>query len=67
MLRGFRVGQMCTCHFYNTEKGGVTHLYGERVIGGGSIGFVSERTMSKPTFSIRVGVLNSTLLTGNGL
>ena len=34
MLRGFRVGQMYTCHFYNTEKGGVTHISGEGAIGG---------------------------------
>ena len=56
MLQGFRVGQTCTCHFCNTEKGSVTHISGEGVIGGSSNGFVSERTKSKHTFSIPVSM-----------
>ena len=43
---------MCTCHFCNTEKGGVTPISGEGVIVTGSHYFFLERTLSKPTFSI---------------
>ena len=42
---------MCTCHFCNTEKGGVTPISGEGVIGTGLHYFFLERTLSKPTFS----------------
>ena len=51
MLREFKIGQMFTCHFCNTEKGGVTRISGERVIGGGSNDTVPKRTLSKPTFN----------------
>ena len=54
MLRGFRVGQMCTCHFCNTEKGGVTHISGEGVIGGGSNDNVPKRALSNAIFSIKL-------------
>ena len=50
MRRSFKVGQ--TCHFCNTEKGGVTPVSGEGVIGGGPNDIVPKRTLFKPTFSI---------------
>ena len=43
---------MCTCHFCNTEKGGVTPISVEGVIGTGLHYFFPNRTLSKPTFSI---------------
>ena len=52
MLRSFRLSQKCKCHSCNTEKGGVTLISGEGVIGGGQSDIVPKRTLSKPTFSI---------------